>query len=183
MTVTLMGNDGSSAEGSQAFQVQEPPPPPTVKVDGLPEYFDQGTPTNFNFIFENLDDTDQYTYRADVITTDNSAADTCEGTGLGGNSQYTDQITVDADGITVPSTIAGTCPTGTYTVTVTLMGNSGSSAEASQGFQVQDPPQQSPPPLPTVKIDGLPSDFDQGEETSFSIVFENLNTDTSVAPI
>ena len=45
----------------------------------------------------------------------------------------------------------------------------------------ESPSQNSPQdPLPSVRIDGLPSAFDHGTETSFSMIFESLVTDSNV---
>ena len=88
-------------------------------------------------IFEALDDADQYGYRADVTDAENNAADDCEGTGLGGNSQYTAQLTGAVNGqVTVPGVIDAGCPAGTYTVSVTLLATSGFSFTVTQAFQV-----------------------------------------------
>ena len=47
--------------------------------------------------------------------------------------------------------------------------------------QNESPSQNSPQdPLPSVRIDGLPSAFDHGTETSFSMIFESLVTDSNV---
>ena len=112
-------------------------PPPSVKIDGLPSAFDQGQQTPFNMIFEGIDDSDQYGYRADVTNAENSATDDCEGTGLGGANQYTAQLTGAVDGkLTLPGEIDASCPAGTYTLTVTLMAAGGYSYTATQAFQV-----------------------------------------------
>ena len=114
-----------------------PMPPPSVKIDGLPSAFDQGRQTPFNMIFEGIDDSDQYGYRADVTAAENSAADDCEGTGLGGANQYTAQLTGAVDGkLTLPGDIDALCPAGTYTLTVTLIAAGGYSYTATQAFQV-----------------------------------------------
>ena len=68
---------------------------------------------------------------------ENSAADDCEGTGLGGNSQYTAQLTGAVNGqVTVPGLISAGCPAGTYTVSVTLMATSGFGFTVTQALQV-----------------------------------------------
>ena len=115
-----------------------PKPPPSVRIDGLPATFDEGQQTGFSMIFEELDDSDQYGYRADVTKSeDNSAADDCEGTGLGGNRQFTAQLTGAVNGQeTVSGVVDAACPAGTYTVSVTLMANSGFGVTATQAFQV-----------------------------------------------
>ena len=117
VTVTLMGNDGTGAEASQAFQIQgasqqSPPALPTMKIDGLLETFNQGTEELFNIVFESLE-TDpnsvQYSYRADVVDDANSAADGCEGTGLGGTGPSTASLSTSdqSDGeVTVAAAIA-----------------------------------------------------------------------------
>ena len=112
-------------------------PPPSVKIDGLPSAFDQGRQTPFNMIFEGIDDSDQYGYRADVTNSDNDDADDCEGTGLGGANQYTAELDGGEDGqVTLPGDIDALCPSGTYTLTVTLIAAGGYSYTATQAFQV-----------------------------------------------
>ena len=162
-----------------------PMPPPSVKIDGLPSAFDQGQQTPFNMIFEGIDDADQYGYRADVTNADNSAADDCEGTGLGGANQYTAQLTGAVDGkLTLPGEIDALCPSSTYTLTVTLMAAGGYSYTATQAFQViglslspietatptptatntpqpaataTNPPRQQQPPPPTATATAVPT--------------------------
>ena len=208
-------------------------PPPSVRIDGLPSTFDEGQQTGFSMIFEDLDDSDQYGYRADVIKSeDNSAADDCEGAGLGGNSQFTAQLTGAVNGQeTVSGVIDAACPAGTYTVSVTLMANSGFGVTATQAFQVlesapsivetdtptatatpadtatatatptvtptntatptatptvDDSVQQfpedatatptfTPMPPPSVKIEGLSSAWDHGQQASFNMMFEGID--------
>ena len=114
-----------------------PMPPPSVKIDGLPSAFDQGQQASFNMIFEGIDDSDQYGYRADVTNADNNDADDCEGTGLGGANQYTAELDGGEDGqVTLPGVIDASCPAGTYTLTVTLLAAGGYSYTATQAFQV-----------------------------------------------
>ena len=114
-----------------------PMPPPSVKIDGLPSAFDQGQQTPFNMIFEGIDDSDQYGYRADVTNPEYNAADDCEGTGLGGANQYTAELDGGDDGqVTLPGVIDASCPSSTYTLTVTLMAAGGYSYTATQAFQV-----------------------------------------------
>ncbi len=212
-----------------------PKPPPSVRIDGLPATFDEGQQTGFSMIFEDLDDSDQYGYRADVTKSeDNSAADDCEGTGLGGNRQFTAQLTGAVNGQeTVSGVIDAACPAGTYTVSVTLMANSGFGVTATQAFQVlesapsivetdtptatatpadtatptatatptvtptdtatptatptvddsvqqfpEDPtatPTFTPVPPPSVKIEGLSSAWDHGQQASFNMMFEGID--------
>ena len=114
-----------------------PMPPPSVRIDGLPSAFDQSQQTPFNMIFEGIDDSDQYGYRADVTNAENSAADNCEGTGLGGANQYTAELDGGEDGqVTLPGVIDASCPSSTYTLTVTLLAAGGYSYTATQAFQV-----------------------------------------------
>ena len=114
-----------------------PMPPPTVRIDGLPFVIDRGQQTPFNMIFEGIDDSDQYNYRADVTNTDNEDVDECEGTGLGGGGKYTGQLNAGEDGqVTVPGEIDARCPSDTYTLTVTLIADSGYTYTATQAFQV-----------------------------------------------
>ena len=162
-----------------------PMPPPSVKIDGLPSAFDQGQQTPFNMIFEGLDDSDQYGYRADVTNADNNDADHCEGTGLGGANQYTAELDGGEDGqVTLPGVIDASCPSSTYTLTVTLMAAGGYSYTATQAFQViglslspietdtptptatntpqpaataTNPPRQQQPPPPTTTATAVPT--------------------------
>ena len=88
-------------------------------------------------IFEGIDDADQYSYRADVTDAANNDADDCEGTGLGGANQYTAELDGGDDGqVTLPGEIDARCPSGTYTLTVTLIAAGGYSYTATQAFQV-----------------------------------------------
>ena len=162
--VTLMASSGYEHSTSQEFHVVEveiptatstptetptaapagtatptatPIPPPSVRISGLPSAFDQGRQTPFNLIFEGIDDTDQYSYRADVTNADSNDADSCEGTGLGGANQYTAQLNGAVNGgLTIPAAIDASCPSGTHTLTVTLLADGGYSYTATQAFQV-----------------------------------------------
>ena len=88
-------------------------------------------------IFEGIDDSDHYGYRADVTNTDNEDVDECEGTGLGGSGKYTGQLDGGEDGqVTVPGEIDALCPADTYTLTVTLIADGGYTYTATQAFQV-----------------------------------------------
>ena len=94
-------------------------------------------------IFEGLADSNtvQYSYRADVVTAENDAADGCEGTGLGGDGQFTAQLDASdqADGeVTVAGVINALCPSGAYTLTVMLTATSGLGIPVSQAFQVNE---------------------------------------------
>ena len=112
-----------------------PMPPPSVRIEGLIPVFDQGQTVPFNMIFDGIDDSDDYHYRADVTNSDNEDVDACEGTGIGGNGQYTDDL--DGEGqIIVPGEIDANCPAGTYTLTVTLIGDGGFTYSVSKNFQV-----------------------------------------------
>ena len=112
-----------------------PMPPPSVTIEGLPPVFDEGQDVPFTMVFHGIDDSDNYHYRADVTNTDNEDVDVCEGTGLGGSGQYTDDL--DGEGqIRVPGEIDDQCPAGTYTVTVTLIGDGGFTYTATKDFQV-----------------------------------------------
>ena len=112
-----------------------PMPPPTVRIDGLPFVIDRGQQTPFNMIFEGIDDSDQYNYRADVTNTDNEDVDECEGTGLGGSGKYTGQLDVGEDGqVTVHGEIDALCPADTYTLTVTLIADGGYTYTATKRF-------------------------------------------------
>ena len=115
----------------------KPMPPPTVRIEGLPFVIDQGQRTPFNMIFEGIDDSDQYNYRADVTNTDNEDVDECEGTGIGGNGKHTGSLDGDDDGqVIVPGEIDARCPADTYTLTVTLIADGGYTYTATQAFQV-----------------------------------------------
>ena len=140
-TPTVDNGQNSPQEDPTATPTSTPTqkPPPSARIDGLSSTFDQGQQASFNMIFEALDDADQYGYRADVTDADNSAADDCEGTGLGGVGQYTAQLTGAVNGqVTVPGLIDAGCPAGTYTLSVTLMATSGSAITVPQAFQVTE---------------------------------------------
>ena len=112
-----------------------PMPPPSVRIEGLIPVFDQGQTVPFNMIFDGIDDSDDYHYRADVTNSDNEDVDACEGTGIGGSSQYTGDLD-DEGQIIVPGEIDANCPAGTYTLTVTLIGDGGFTYPVSKNFQV-----------------------------------------------
>ena len=112
-----------------------PMPPPSVRIEGLAPVIDEGREEPFSMIFEGIDDSDTYHYRADVTNTDGEDVDVAEGTGLGGSGQYTG----DLDGvgqIIVPGEITASTPVGSYTVTVTLIGEGGFTYTATKDFQV-----------------------------------------------
>ncbi len=124
-----------------------PMPPPSARIDNLPSAFDQGRQTPFNMIFEGIDDSDQYSYRADVTKSVNGAADKCEGAGLGGTSQFTAQLSEAVDGkLTLPGAIDARCPSGTYILTVNIIAEGGFTYTTTQVFQVNGA---SPAPITT----------------------------------
>ena len=140
-TPTVDNGQNSPQEDPTATPTSTPTqkPPPFARIDGLSSTFDQGQQASFNMIFEALDDSDQYGYRADVTKEDRDDADDCEGTGLGGVGQYTAQLTGAVNGqVTVPGLIDAGCPAGTYTLSVTLMATSGSAITVPQAFQVTE---------------------------------------------
>ena len=152
VSVTLMDSGGQGYSTSREFQVVDtdnptptatptltatPMPPPSVKIEGLSSAWDHGQQASFNMIFEGIDDSDDYGYRADVTNADNNDVDDCEGTGLGGANQYTAELTGAVDGkLTVPGLIDARCPSGTYTLTATLLADGGYTYTATQDFQV-----------------------------------------------
>ena len=178
-------------------------PPPNARIEELPSTFNQGQQTSFKMVFENLDDTDQYGYRADVTRmNDHSAADNCEGTGLGGTGQYTAHLSgMVKNQVTVSGQIDTSCPASKYSVGVMLMASSGYQLSTSQEFQIVEveistatatptetptaapagtatstaTPTATPMPPPSVRIDGLPSAFDQGRQTPFTMIFEGID--------
>ncbi len=113
-------------------------PPPMARIQNLPVTFSQGQQPSFKIIFENLDESDQYGYRADVVKmADDSAADNCEGAGLGGSGPYTDHLTgMIKNQVSVPGQIDPSCQASKYAVTVKLMADSGYEYATSQEFQV-----------------------------------------------
>ena len=124
-----------------------PMPPPSARIASLPSAFDQGRQTPFKMIFEGIDDSDQYHYRADVTTSVNGAADKCEGTGLGGTSQFAAQLSGAVDGkLTLPGAIDARCPSGTYTLAVHIIAEGGFTYTTTQVFQVNGA---SPVPITT----------------------------------
>jgi len=160
-------------------------PPPNARIEELPSTFNQGQQTSFKMVFENLDESDQYGYRADVTRMDDhSAADSCEGTGLGGSGQYTAHLSgMVKNEVAVSGQIDTSCPASKYSVSVVLMASSGYEVSTNQEFQVVgtgDPtptptPTPTPMPPPSVRIDGLPSAFDQGQQTNFNMIFEGID--------
>ena len=184
-------------------------PPPVVKIENLPSAYDEGSAQSFNLVFKKLENSVQYGYRADVTDDENSAADDCEGTALGGNQQFTGQVTGDADGqISVSAAISAQCPPDSYTVTLSLFTNRGLQISTNQSFQVLETsnsdvekdtptptatptvndslqqfpeedhtptPTFTPMPPPSVRIDGLPASFDQGQQTSLSLIFQGID--------
>ncbi len=125
----------TSTPTSTPAPTNTPMPPPSVRIDGLTPVIDVGQEEPFSMIFEGIDDSDDYHYRADVTNTNSDDVDVCEGTGLGGNGQYTGDL--DGEGqITVPGEITAACPVDTYTVTVILIGDGGFTYTATKDFQV-----------------------------------------------
>ena len=112
-----------------------PMPPPSVRIDGLTPVIDVGQEEPFSMIFEGIDDSDDYHYRADVTNSNGDDVDVCEGTGLGGSGQYTGDLN-DEGQITGPGEITAACPVDTYTVTVILIGEGGFTYTATKDFQV-----------------------------------------------
>ncbi len=112
-----------------------PMPPPSVSIEGLPPEFNEGQDVPFTMVFDGIDDSDTYHYRADVTNSDNDDVDVCEGSGLGGDGQYTGPLN-GLGQIRVPGEIDAACPPGTYTVTVTLIGEGGFTDTATKDFRV-----------------------------------------------
>ena len=82
-------------------------------------------------------DTTDYSFRADVVDSDNADADACEGEGLG-LDRYMYQV--DQDPETRTGTISANCPIGGYTIVASLSPPEGTElAEASAGFSVIAP--------------------------------------------
>ena len=70
-----------------------------------------------------------------------------------------------------PTATATDTPVPTNTPTATATDTPVPTPTPTPGSQ-KNPPQQDPPP--SVRIDGLPSVFDQGQETPFNMIFESL---------
>ncbi|MCY3993023.1 MAG: SH3 domain-containing protein [Caldilineaceae bacterium] len=114
-----------------------PQPPPSVRIDGVPSVYDEGTQIDFRMIFENLDIWDDYGYRADITNSDNEDMDVCEGNGVGGTDEQTGQLDPDNNGQDIENgEITEACPAGTYTLTVTLIGDGGYTYTATKDFQI-----------------------------------------------
>ena len=125
----------TATPGDTPTPTNTPMSPPSVSIEGLPPEFNEGQDVPFTMVFDGIDDSDTYHYRADVTNSDNDDVDVCEGSGLGGDGQYTGPLN-GVGQIRVPGEIDAACPPGTYTVTVTLIGEGGFTDTATKDFRV-----------------------------------------------
>ena len=127
---------------------------PSVAISLSPSgSVEPGTAITVSMSFGNLaSDTDtkttDYIFRADVLDSDNEAADACEGGGMGKDRYF---YQVDDDPETREATVSADCPAGDYTVQASLSSAANEElASASAAFSVATPPD------PSVTVEPLP---------------------------
>ena len=117
-----------------------------------------------------------YIFRADVLDSEDGAADDCEGNGLGVDRNIN---RVDDDPEARAGTISADCPAGDYTVRASLSSAEGEElASASADFSVAAPPD------PSVSVEFSPSDFvEEGNEITATMSFGDLASDADTGTI
>ena len=133
----------SSAEGeelasaSAAFSVAAPPDP-SVAVELSPsDAVEEGNEITAAMSFGDLTSdsdtsTTDYVFRADVVDSEDGAADDCEGGGMGEDRYF---YKVDEDPETRQATVSDGCPAGAYTLRVSISSADNTElASASAGF-------------------------------------------------
>ena len=167
------------ARASVAFTVLERPEP-TVGVS-LAAPVAEGTAIAVTMSFGDLaSDADtstiDYIFRADVLDSEDGAADDCEGNGLGVDRNIN---RVDEDPEVRAGTISADCPAGDYTVRASLSSAEGEElASASADFSVAAPPD------PSVSVEFSPSDFvEEGNEITATMSFGDLASDADTGTI
>ena len=169
------------ARASVAFTVLERPEP-TVGVSLAPAGpVAEGTAIAVTMSFGDLaSDADtgtiDYIFRADVLDSEDGAADDCEGNGLGVDRNIN---RVDEDPEVRAGTISADCPAGDYTVRASLSSAEGEElASASADFSVAAPPE------PSVSVELSPSDFvEEGNEITATMSFGGLASDSDTSTI
>ena len=155
---------------------------PSVAISLSPSgSVEPGTAITVSMSFGNLaSDTDtkttDYIFRADVLDSDNEAADACEGGGMGKDRYF---YQVDDDPETREATVSADCPAGDYTVRVNLSSAANEEvASASAAFSVAAPPD------PSVTVELSPSDFvEEGAEITAVMSFGDLASDSDTSTI
>ena len=174
----------ASADFSIAEPVPEPTPQPTPEPEADPEpsvsvelspsdFVEEGNEITATMSFGGLaSDSDtstiDYVVRADVLDSDNEAADDCEGKGLGADRNINQ---VDDDPETRTGTISAECPAGAYTLRVSISSADDTElASASAGFFILRAPEPIEPP--TLTALGV-SHGDPAVEVELSPAFES----------
>ena len=155
---------------------------PSVAISLSPSgSVEPGTAITVSMSFGNLaSDTDtkttDYIFRADVLDSDNEAADACEGGGMGKDRYF---YQVDDDPETREATVSADCPAGDYTVQASLSSAANEElASASAAFSVATPPD------PSVTVELSPSDFvEEGAEITAVMSFGDLASDSDTSTI
>ena len=146
---------------------QQDPPSPTIEISGLGTSMRVGTSTSFTVNATNLDSLKSYSIQ---VSTSNS--------NLGFDGGCTDQqedATVSAGDTSHTSTLTlRACSTGGGIVTATLLHDGASVDTDTHPLTVTTAPRPPSPPTPTIRISGLVSTMERGDNDSFTVTASNL---------
>ena len=160
---------------------------PSVTVSLSDTSVEQGTAITATMSFSGLEDdadtsTADYIFRADVVNSDNGAADGCEGSGMGVDRNINQ---VDENPETRAGTIASACPPGDYTLWVGISSAANEElASASVAFTIAVPSSEegtcSGSPSP-VEVEAVPIVVESTTDEYFVLyVRHELDADTTL---
>ena len=151
---------------------QQDPPSPTIEISGLGTSMRVGTSTSFTVNATNLDSSKSYSIQ---VSTSNS--------NLGFDGGCTDQqedATVSAGDTSHTSTLTlRACTTGGGIVTATLLHDGASVDTDTHSLTVTTPPRVVTPPTPAIRIAGLVSTMERGDNAPFTVTASNLVSSAS----
>ena len=162
------------ASAMASFTVAAPTPEPSVSVELSPsDFVEEGNEITATMSLGGLEpdadaSTIDYVFRADVLDSEDGAADDCEGNGLGADRNI-NQVGEDPE--THTGTISADCPAGAYTLRVSISSADNKElASATAGFFILRAPESvEPPTLTALSV----SHGDPAVEVELSPAFES----------